>query len=160
MTTTPKHPIKALLNFRRNPPEALLETSTTVHTNMDNNPNFAGHPAPPVEMSTLKAANDALAAANVAAQDGGKKAIAQRNHQRQVVVKLLVELAHYVEANCKDDLTIFLSSGFKAASSVKTKLLPCPSRSVRLTRAKRPEKCSSASCRIPAQAAMKCGGRR
>jgi len=124
MTTTPKHSIKALTNFRKLPPETLLQTSTTVHTNMDGNPNFIGTPAPPVEMATLKSANDALAAANAAAQDGGKKAVAQRNHQRVIVVKLLIQLAHYVEANCKDDMTIFLSSGFKPISSIKTKTPP------------------------------------
>jgi len=36
-------------------------------------------------------------------------------------VKLLDQLAKYVQSNCKDDMTIFLSSGFKAQSWVKTK---------------------------------------
>jgi len=27
---------------------------------------------------------------------------------------MYVELAHYVQANCKDDLATFLSSGFRA----------------------------------------------
>src|SRR5262249_39494619 len=66
------------------------------------------------------AAIQALSAANSAALDGGRKATAQRNHQKEVVVKLLEQLAKYVEATCKDDMTIFLSSGFKAASSTKT----------------------------------------
>ena len=33
---------------------------------------------------------------------------------------MYVELAHYVQANCKDDLATFLSSGFVPASSTKT----------------------------------------
>jgi hypothetical protein len=35
-------------------------------------------------------------------------------------VKLLDQLAKYVQGNCKDDMTIFLSSGFKAQSFTKT----------------------------------------
>jgi hypothetical protein len=60
----------------------------------------------------------------VAAADGDKKAIAQRNKAKEAVVKLLVQLAHYVETNCKDDMTIFLSSGFTAAASTKSKKPP------------------------------------
>ena len=47
--------------------------------------------------------------------------MAQRNHRKEVVVKLLDQLANYVQSNCKDDMTIFLSSGFKAKSATKTK---------------------------------------
>ena len=35
-------------------------------------------------------------------------------------MKILNGLARYVEAVCKDNMTIFLSSGFKAQSSTKT----------------------------------------
>jgi Fibronectin type III domain len=91
-----------------------------------NNTNFNVPQAPalPVDQATLKSANDALAVALAAAVDGGKKAIAQKLAQKEVVVKLLMQLAHYVESNCKDDMTIFLSSGFTAASSSKTKTPP------------------------------------
>jgi hypothetical protein len=37
------------------------------------------------------------------------------------VVKILVQLAHWAEANCKDDMTTFLSSGFQAATTARTK---------------------------------------
>ena len=65
-----------------------------------------------------------LAAKIAAAADGGKTAIAEKNHQKEVVAKLLVQLAHYVEANCKDDITIFLSSGFTPAASTKNTTPP------------------------------------
>ena len=71
-------------------------------------------------LSNLKSANDDLAAANAAALDGGKKARAQKAHAKEVVVKLLDQLASYVQANCRDDMTIFLSSGFTAVSGQKT----------------------------------------
>jgi hypothetical protein len=126
MTTGKQHPIKAVVNFRRMPPEAVLSTSTNIYTEIYNNLHFTPPqaPAPPVDQATLKSANDALAAPNAAAIDGGKKAIAQKKRQKEVVVKLLVQLAHYVEANSKDDMTIFLSSGFTAVSHTKKKKAP------------------------------------
>ena len=39
-------------------------------------------------------------------------------------MKLLMQLAHYVEANCKDDPTILLSSGLTAAATTKTRTQP------------------------------------
>jgi hypothetical protein len=46
----------------------------------------------------------ALSAAITAALDGGKKAMAERNPQKNVVMKSLLLLDHYIEANCKDDI--------------------------------------------------------
>ena len=126
MSTTQQRPIKAVLNFRRMAPELVLSTSSHIYTEMYNNPNFTPPQAPalPVDQATLKSANDALAAAIAAALDGGKKAIAQKNAQKEVVVKFLFQLAHYVEANSKEDMTIFLSSGFTPKSSTKTTTPP------------------------------------
>jgi len=50
--------------------------------------------------------------------------VALQKHQKEVVVKMLVQLAHWAEANCKDDMTTFLSTGFKAAASTKPKAPP------------------------------------
>jgi ApbE superfamily uncharacterized protein (UPF0280 family) len=115
-------PIKPLMSFTRLKPEDVLSISTSIYGKMNNNPNFGPPQAAtlPFDLATLKTANDALAAAITAAVGGGKQAIAQRNHQKTVVVNLLKQLGHYVEANCKDDMTIFLTSGFTAASSAKT----------------------------------------
>ena len=48
----------------------------------------------------------------------------RQGDKNEVVVKLLVQLAHWVEANCKEDMTIFLTSGFQAAASTKAKTPP------------------------------------
>ncbi len=122
MTNEKQKPIKALKGFRRMSAEAVFSTSTNVFTGIFNNPNFSAPqaPAPPVDSANLKSANDDLAAANAAALDGGKKARAQKAHAKEVVVKLLDQLASYVQANCRDDMTIFLSSGFTAVSGQKT----------------------------------------
>jgi hypothetical protein len=119
---TKQKPIKAVKAFARMTGEVLLSTSANVYDGIFNNPNFTAPqaPAPPVDSATLKSANDSLATANAAALDGGKKALAQKAHAKGVVMKLLEQLAVYVQANCRDDMTLFLSSGFTAVSSAKT----------------------------------------
>jgi hypothetical protein len=111
--------IKAATGFRKMNPETVFSTANAICSGLSGNANI---PAPPVpfDLPTLLAAIQALGAANSAALDGGRKAMAERNHQKEVVMKLLDQLARYVQANCKDDMTIFLSSGFKAQSSTKT----------------------------------------
>ena len=125
MTTTKQHAIKAVLGLRKLAAEVVLSTSTHILTEIYN-PNFMPPlaPAPPVDQATLKSANDALAAAIGAAVDGGKKAIVQKNAQKEVVEKLVTQLAHHAEANCKNDMTIFVSSGFTAKSSVRNTTPP------------------------------------
>jgi len=120
MSTATQPHIKAVTGFRNMKPETVHSTANAIYTGLNGNANIPVPPAP-FDLPMLLAAIQALSAANSAAIDGGTKAIAQRNHQKEVVVKLLNQLAKYVEANCKDDMTIFLSSGFKAASSTKTK---------------------------------------
>ena len=75
----------------------------------------------PVDLATygvgIKSYEDAIPPAN----DGGKTAIAHKNKQRNSAVKMYTELAHYVEANCNEDVATFLLSGFTiAAPAVKT----------------------------------------
>ena len=104
---------------RKMNPETVFSTANAIYSGLNGNANIPAPPAP-FDLSALLAANEALSAAISAALDGGRKAVAQRNHQTEVVVRLLDQLAKYVQANCKDDMTIFLSSGFKAQSSTKT----------------------------------------
>ena len=119
-----QHPIKAITNFRTMTPDAVVTAAANIEDKVYNNPNFAGAPAQPVDQATLKTAKDALVAANAAAVDGGRNAVQQQKRQKEVVVRILVQLAHWVEANCKDDMTIFLSSGFQAAASPRPKTPP------------------------------------
>jgi hypothetical protein len=100
-------------------PDAVYSAANTIDAGLNGNANIPV-PTAPFDLPTLLAANQALSAANSAALDGGRKVVAQRNNQKEVVVKLLDQLANYVQSNCKDDMTIFLSSGFKAKSSTKT----------------------------------------
>jgi hypothetical protein len=120
--TTKQKPMKALLKYRRMIPAAVVSASVTIQTKIFNNSNFTGAPAPPVDQATLKAQTDVLSAKIAAAAGGDRSAIAEKNQQKDVVVNLLEQLAHYVEANSKNDMTIFLSTGFtpKAATYKKT----------------------------------------
>ena len=78
----------------------------------------------PFDIAVFKTAIDGYAAAVNEALDGSKKAIAERNRQREVVIKMLRQLAHHVEAASKDDLTVFLSSGFDLRPTGRTKTPP------------------------------------
>ena len=119
MSTTKQPSIKAVTGFRKMKPEVVFSASQAIYNALNGNPNIPPPPAP-FDLPTLLAANQALSAANSAALDGGTKAVAQRTHQKEAVVKLLDQLATYIQSNCKDDMTIFLSSGFKAQSRTKT----------------------------------------
>ena len=79
---------------------------------------------PPIAEATLKVQTDALSAAMAAALDGGKKAIAERNHEKEVVIKSLRLLGHYAQENCKDDMTTFLKNGFQAVTITRTAVQP------------------------------------
>jgi len=89
--STKQHAIKAITNFRTMTADAVVTASVNIQGTVYNNPNFAGAPPQPVDQPTLKAATDSLVAANAAAVDGGKKAIQQQKHQKEVVVKFLVQ---------------------------------------------------------------------
>ena len=119
-----QHPIKAIIHFRTMTADAVVTAAVNFAGTVYNNPKFAGASPQPVDQPTLKAATDALVAANAAAVDGGKKAVQEPKHLKEVVVKFLTQLAHWAEANYKEDMTTFLSSGFQAASATKPKAPP------------------------------------
>jgi len=77
-------------------------------------------PNPPVDLNDLKSKLDAFAAAIADAKDGGRKAITLRNHLAEELVRLLKLLAFDAELNCKDDMNIFLTSGFTPRATTKT----------------------------------------
>jgi hypothetical protein len=117
MSTTATKPIKALGGYNRKSPTENLAYANAVHSAIFTD--TADYPTPPIDEATFKGAIDTLSGKIAAAHDGGKKAIAERNHQEGVVIEMMRQLAHYAEQACKDDLTTFLKSGFQAASTVK-----------------------------------------
>lgn len=99
----------------------VLSRGTNIQTCMAGNVNF---PSPPVDLAALKTALDAFSGLIAQALDGSKKVIAEKNKQRTAVIKMLRLLGRYVEVACKDDMAIFLTSGFKPAPTTKTTTPP------------------------------------
>jgi len=114
--------IQASLAFTQLAVAELLSFLNAVYARMKDNPAFTVNL--PFDMATFKAAIDSFASAVDAALDGSKTAIAQRNRQREVVIKMLRQLAHYVEAASKDDMSLLLSSGFEVRPTGRTKSPP------------------------------------
>jgi len=69
--------------------------------------------------------NDFLTAVPVAL-DGSKTAIAHKRKLRQRAIRMYEELAHYVEANCNDDMATFLLSGFQPRTTPASSQPPEP----------------------------------
>ena len=109
--------IRVALNLGKALPEQILTLGNTVLKGLTGNVNF---PTTPVDLGTFEAALEAYATYIVDAKDGGKKAITQRDQQGAEVLRMIRALAMYVELNCKEDMSIFLSSGFQARSTTRT----------------------------------------
>jgi hypothetical protein len=97
--------------------KTVLSRGTAVFAGLNGNTAFTI--PPPVDLTVFKSTLDDLSAAIGDAMDGGKKAIADRNKKKEAVVRMLRQLAHYVEANCKDDINILLSSGFAVVNTIR-----------------------------------------
>jgi hypothetical protein len=113
--------IKVWLNFVRAEPFELMQRGRSVFTGLKDNPGF---PNPPFDLLDLDAQIARYSQWVTEAADGSKKAKAESKRQRQILVNMLRELAHYVEANCKGDMTLFLTSGFEAVPTARTKTAP------------------------------------
>jgi len=114
--------IQASLAFTKMAAAELLSFLNAVYARIKDNPAFTL--SLPFDIAVLKTAIDGYAAAVNEALDGSKKAIAERNRQREVVIKMLRQLAHHVEAASKDDLTVFLSSGFDVRLTMRARSQP------------------------------------
>jgi hypothetical protein len=108
-------PIKVLGGYDRKSPTENLAYANSIHSGVFTDPK--DYPKPPIDEATFKGAIDALSTKITAALDGGMKAIADRNHEEQVVIKMMRQLGQYVETACKDDMPTFLKSGFQAAAT-------------------------------------------
>ncbi len=81
---------------------------------------------PPINPADLKTQVETFASLIAAAADGGKKAITERKKQRAVVVKMLRQLGHWVEANCNDDAATLQSSGYQQQATPVRNTPPQP----------------------------------
>src|ERR1051326_664454 len=128
MATPTKAKTKAILPLENYTSLGDLEVvglSTAVVSGMTGNPRFT---TLPVDLAVLKTNTDTLNQLISEAKDGSKKAISEKNKQRQVAIKMLKLLARYVEIMSDNDPAVFNTSGFPAASTTKAppQLLPVP----------------------------------
>ena len=122
MATTKPKKIRALVGLRKLPEGMIKDLLAGSLKGLTENARV--FPKPPIELAAYQAAIDAYVAAIPAALDGSKTAVANKNKLLDTAVRMYVELAHYVQANCNDDLATFLLSGFQPAAS--TKMPPQP----------------------------------
>jgi hypothetical protein len=114
--------IKAQLGLSKMHARILLERANAVLAGLYSDPDDFGKP--PIEEAVFKSNLDLLSTKITASLDGGKQAIAERDHQSAVVIKMMHQLAHHAEVNCKDEMATFIKSGFSAVSTVKAKKQP------------------------------------
>src|SRR5258708_5348876 len=108
--------LKALLGFHGTSDVDLLHQLNTVYAGMNGNSKFL---TPPVDMVTFKSGIDMFTVLVTDAADRGKKVIGAKNKQREVMIKQVTLLGHYVEMACDDDPATFNTSGFVAAPTSK-----------------------------------------
>lgn len=99
----------------------VVTRGNSVQTSLTGNSHF---PNPPVDLAALKTAVDSLAALIAQAADGSKKVIAEKHKQRATVIAMLRMLGRYVEVQSQDEMTIFQTSGFQAASTTRVSAQP------------------------------------
>jgi hypothetical protein len=119
--TKTKH-IYVLHASKKKSPTDNLAYGNAVHSGLYTD--TTDYPAPPIDEATFKGAIDTLSTKITAALDGGKKAIAERNHQEEVVFKMMRQLGNYVEIACKEDMPTFLKSGFQPKSTTSAAKQP------------------------------------
>src|SRR5215831_4409261 len=98
--------IRARLGFSRQSDGTVSTRGLVVYNGMkDNNKKFQN---PPVKFGVLKSAVDDFNDSIAEVLDGGKKAFAHKKKCRGILVKILVQLGHYVESVAEDNMDVFL----------------------------------------------------
>src|SRR5579862_6082217 len=116
--------VRVLLPSLRTPDHDLEEVGGSVVGNLytTGKANFAN---PPVDQPTLQVALTDFTTAVAATVQGGPHATNDKNKKKHYLADILRKLGLYVQANCNEDVAILTSSGFQAASTVRT-LGPLP----------------------------------
>jgi hypothetical protein len=109
--------IKPLESFSNVADADVLKRVNAIQTEMTGNTNF---PTPPVDMAAFKTAIETFSNLVTESLDGSKKVIAQKNKQREAVIKMVRLLGRYVEVTSNGDMAIFQTSGFQPAATTKT----------------------------------------
>src|SRR2546430_3625670 len=122
--------ITPILGYTKLSDELFLGRLNAVYTGTNGN---AAYPNPPMDMNAFKADIDSYSRLITQALDGRKKAISEKKKKREALTQSLRLLGRYVEIMCKNDMPTFLSSGFEAASRMRTPATPPPASIVKIT---------------------------
>jgi len=111
------------LNYDSDP--LLITDSGGVLTGMTGNLHY---PSPSPTLPVVQTALDEFITSVSNAANGGVTLTSIKNDKRAVLVALLRQLASYVQANCKGDMTVLLSSGFPIQKPQRSPVgvLPAP----------------------------------
>jgi hypothetical protein len=100
-----------ILGFSRLTDDGLNTKTSHILACMKGNTNFSDATALVTAVTTAQ--NDYVASL-AAAEGGGRVQTAIKNEKRNVLEKCLKDLGLHVQVNCKDNISILLSSGFDA----------------------------------------------
>ncbi|MBL0745522.1 fibronectin type III domain-containing protein [Chryseolinea lacunae] len=103
--------VRITTGFTRLRDEALDARAQAIVAAMTGNPNFA---APTPTLQVINDAHKAFQDAAAEAAKGNRSVTALRDTLRDDLIGKLNDLSLYVQLNCKNDLSILLSSGFNA----------------------------------------------
>ena|SRR2546422_7193298 len=121
MTTKEKlNLIRPSLDFNSLAPDDFVFRTRAVIAGTTDNPNLKGSPVDPAK---LQAALDAYLAKGTEALDS-KKAKAEQEKQKMAIIRMLRQIAHWVEAASNGDMAIFPSSGLVPRSTNPTPAQP------------------------------------
>src|SRR5438105_544220 len=115
--------IKPIEGYGELSDDDVVHRATSAVTGLTGNSNFQNLPIDP---GVVKVDVDGFSALIAEAMDGSKKIIAQKEKQREAIIKKLKILGRYVEVHADGDMAIFKSSGFFPASTTKAKPSPLP----------------------------------
>lgn len=119
MSTSTTKKARVAMIFNRLTADQLVSAGTAAVSGLDGNPKLT---TLPVSIADLKAELQTFSTAVAAAQDGGKKAVAEKNKQFKAFVKMLRKEAMYVEEVAGTDPTVITTAGFQ----VMTGPIPLP----------------------------------
>ncbi len=115
------HRIRASFAFTKAADAVVVARGQAVLKGMTDNPILN---TPPIDPSSLKTALDDFVIGIGDAEDGGKRARAERRRLREEVIRMLRILGHYAEAACNEDPITFMSSGFELLTFACTAAQP------------------------------------
>ena len=101
---------KILMSFHRDTDDEFVTSMGAVDDGVYGHPDRFVNPI--IDKGTFDAQKLAVSTAVIAAKDGGRKAIAEKNKQRAAGTKMLSKLARYVEEIANNDLATLTLSGF------------------------------------------------